>query len=59
MEHNGARLLAEVSKVVDFTERETGIEPATFSLGIPVAIENKEQRAQRSPILVLQFPKTQ
>ena len=30
-------------------ERETGIEPATFSLGIPVSIENKQHRAQRSP----------
>jgi hypothetical protein len=37
-------------------ERETGIEPATFSLGNPVSIENKEHRAQRSPSWFFNFP---
>jgi len=39
---NGARCQAEFCKSLIFMERETGIEPATFSLGNWLQIENKE-----------------
>ncbi len=38
-------------------ERETGIEPATFSLGIPVSIENKEHISYWSPSWFFNFPR--
>jgi hypothetical protein len=37
-------------------ERETGIEPATFSLGKRRSIENREHSVSRHLVLAIEFP---
>jgi hypothetical protein len=40
--------------MIEKMERETGIEPATFSLGIQASFDNKELMRQRRQILNIQ-----
>jgi hypothetical protein len=54
---NGEGLLGSLRKPFDYMERETGIEPATFSLGMGRSIENKEHGVH--PDLVLAIENTE
>ena len=49
---NGVQIETRIFLLLILLERETGIEPATFSLGKWMSIENKEHRRRRSGIQV-------
>jgi hypothetical protein len=55
MEGNGMEEVAGSFQVVDFMEREMGLEPTTSSLGKRLSIDNREHGVFVDPVPAMEF----